>query len=55
MPAVETARTYRDKLYAVPVNSEGGMFYYRTDLLEAAGITEPPTTWEEMKVQGLPS
>jgi multiple sugar transport system substrate-binding protein len=47
-PAVETA-TYRDKLYAVPVNSEGGMFYYRTDLLEAAGIAEPPTTWEEME------
>ena len=47
-PAVDTA-TYRDKLYAVPVNSEGGMFYYRTDLLKAAGIAEPPTTWEEME------
>jgi multiple sugar transport system substrate-binding protein len=46
--AVATA-TYRDKLFAVPVNSEGGMFYYRTDLLKAAGIAKPPTTWEEME------
>jgi multiple sugar transport system substrate-binding protein len=46
-PAIETA-TYRDKLYAVPVNSEGGMFYYRSDLLKAAGIDKPPTTWAEM-------
>lgn len=47
-PAIATA-TYRDKLYAVPVNSEGGMFYYRTDLLKAAGIANPPSTWEEME------
>jgi multiple sugar transport system substrate-binding protein len=47
-PAIATA-TYRDKLYAVPVNSEGGMFYYRTDLLKAAGIAAPPSTWEEME------
>lgn len=46
--AVATA-TYRDRLYAVPVNSEGGMFYYRTDLLKAAGIAKPPTTWAEME------
>jgi multiple sugar transport system substrate-binding protein len=47
-PAVNTAK-YRDKLYAVPVYSDGGMLYYRKDLLQAAGVTEPPKTWDEMK------
>jgi multiple sugar transport system substrate-binding protein len=47
-PVVETAK-YRDKLYSVPMASDGGLLYYRTDLLEQAGIKEPPTTWKEMK------
>lgn len=42
------AGTYRDKLYAVPWNIEGGVFFYRTDLLQAAGIAAPPTSWAEM-------
>lgn len=57
-PAVDTA-TYVDKLYAVPVYSDGGLLYYRKDLLSKAGITEAPKTWTEMsdackKVQALP-
>lgn len=47
-PVVETAK-YRDGLYAVPASSDGGMLYYRTDLLKKAGISKPPTTWAEMK------
>ncbi len=47
-PVVETAR-YRGGLYAVPASSDGGMLYYRTDLLKKAGIDQPPTTWAEMK------
>lgn len=47
-PVVETAK-YRDGLYAVPASSDGGMLYYRTDLLKQAGIAQPPTTWAEMK------
>jgi len=43
------ASTYRDKLYAVPTNIEGGLLYYRTDLLKAAGVKAPPKTWQEMK------
>ena len=46
-PVVESAK-YLDKLYAMPHASDGGMLYYRTDLLEAAGIAEPPATWQEM-------
>jgi multiple sugar transport system substrate-binding protein len=47
-PAVNTAK-YRDKLYAVPVYSDGGLLYYRKDLLDAAGVKEAPKTWDEMK------
>lgn len=57
-PVVETAK-YRDGLYAVPASSDGGMLYYRTDLLKKAGIDQPPSTWAELKadcakVQQLP-
>jgi multiple sugar transport system substrate-binding protein len=56
-PAVATAE-YRDKLYAVPVYSDGGLLYYRKDLLDKAGVT-PPKTWTELtaacqKVRALP-
>ncbi|MFC5215698.1 ABC transporter substrate-binding protein [Streptomyces coerulescens] len=47
-PVVETAK-YRDGLYAVPASSDGGMLYYRTDLLKKAGVSQPPTTWAELK------
>ncbi|MCF6525884.1 ABC transporter substrate-binding protein [Streptomyces sp. JJ36] len=47
-PVVDTA-TYRGKLYAAPASSDGGLLYYRTDLLEQAGVAEPPATWDEMK------
>lgn len=44
---VETA-TYYGSLYTVPHETNGNLLYYRTDALEAAGISEPPTTFEEM-------
>jgi len=55
---VETAK-YRDKLYGVPITSDGGLLYYRKDLLTKAGVAEPPKTWDEMladcqKVAALP-
>jgi multiple sugar transport system substrate-binding protein len=45
-PTVSTAK-YRDKLYAVPLYSDGGMLYYRKDLLDAVGV-QPPATWAEL-------
>jgi multiple sugar transport system substrate-binding protein len=47
-PTVDSA-TYRDKLYGAPSTSDGGMLYYRKDLLDKAGVTAAPTTWSEMK------
>lgn len=46
-PAVNTGM-YRDKMYSMPVYSDGGLLYYRKDLLDQAGITEAPQTWEDM-------
>ncbi|GII20645.1 ABC transporter substrate-binding protein [Planosporangium mesophilum] len=46
--AVETTK-YFNKLYAAPYLTDAGMLYYRKDLLDAAGITAPPKTWDELK------
>lgn len=41
-PTVE-AGSYKGTLYAAPVSSDGGILYYRKDL-----VPTPPTTWAEM-------
>lgn len=41
--------SYFNKLYAIPASSDGALLYYRKDLLDAAGITEAPKTWDDMK------
>jgi multiple sugar transport system substrate-binding protein len=48
LPSTLDTAKYRDKLYAVPVTSDGGLLYYRKDLLDKAGV-QPPKTWAEMK------
>lgn len=40
--------TYFGKLYAYPQGSDGAMLYYRSDLLEKAGL-QAPTTWADMQ------
>ncbi len=49
LPPVIAAAKYKDKLFAIPYASDGGLLYYRTDLLKAAGITEAPKTWADMQ------
>jgi multiple sugar transport system substrate-binding protein len=46
-PTVEAA-TYFDKLYGVPYTSNGGLLFYRKDLLDKYDV-EVPTTWAQMK------
>jgi multiple sugar transport system substrate-binding protein len=41
-PTVATG-TYNNTLYAAPQASDGGILYYRSDL-----VPTPPTTWDEM-------
>lgn len=43
LPATVATGTYKDVLYAAPQTSDGGMLYYRKDL-----VPTPPKTWEEM-------
>lgn len=37
-----------DKLYGLPLQIEASLLFYRTDLLEAAGLEGPPETMEEL-------
>jgi multiple sugar transport system substrate-binding protein len=38
---------YEGSMYALPFDGESTGLFYRTDLFEAAGISEPPKTWDE--------
>ena len=40
---------YQGKVWGVPWFTDAGMFYYRKDLLEESGFSEPPETWTAMK------
>ncbi|WP_189213588.1 MULTISPECIES: ABC transporter substrate-binding protein [Actinokineospora] len=48
LPATVETGKYFNKLYAVPTTSDGGLLYYRKDLLDAVGA-QPPKTWAEMQ------
>jgi multiple sugar transport system substrate-binding protein len=43
------AATYFNKLYGLPSSSDGGLLFYRTDLLKKYNIAKAPTTFDEMK------
>ena len=48
IPALVEAGTSAGNLFAVPALSACGVLLYREDLLEEAGFTTPPTTWDEL-------
>jgi multiple sugar transport system substrate-binding protein len=43
LPATVKTGTYNNTLFAVPYASDGGLLYYRKDL-----VPNPPKTWDEM-------
>ena len=50
LPAIRGGLTVDGKLYAAPFYGESSMVMYRTDLMEAAGLTMPDApTWEEIR------
>jgi len=42
---------YEDGIFGVPWYTDAGLLYYRKDLLEKAGFSGPPATWDELKEQ----
>jgi multiple sugar transport system substrate-binding protein len=45
--AFKTFVTYNGHLYGLPIDGESTGLFYRKDLFAAAGISGPPTTWNE--------
>lgn len=48
LKATVDSATYFNKLYGYPQSSDGGLLYYRKDLLDKYSL-QPPTTFDEMK------
>ncbi|MBV8101449.1 MAG: ABC transporter substrate-binding protein [Verrucomicrobia bacterium] len=47
-PRIIENNTVGGKLVSIPLYTDAGIFYYRTDLLDKYGYKEPPKTWEEL-------
>ncbi len=52
LPGPIEANLIDGTLYALPAFTDAQFLYYRADLLEQYGF-EPPTTWDELKMQAL--
>lgn len=46
---VQNLVTFGDETYAMPYDAPPSIMWYRKDVLDAAGVTEAPRTWEEFE------
>src|ERR671911_741916 len=53
LPAPIQASIYEGAIYGVPWFEDAGLLYSRSDLLEQAGYSAPPETWDELKEMAL--
>ncbi|KNE64462.1 hypothetical protein, variant [Allomyces macrogynus ATCC 38327] len=49
VPSSLESVTVNGSLYAVPLYSDGGALFYRSDLLAKYGYFQPPKTWDHME------
>ncbi len=50
-PVLDLVDRYRGAVVALPIYVDGGLLYYRRDLLEKYGFSGPPRTWQELVEQ----
>ena len=53
LPGPLSAMEYEGGVYGIPWFTDAGILYYRKDLLEQAGFSGPPKTWDELKEMAL--
>ena len=50
-PNSRNSMTYKGEIWALPYYTDHIAFMYNADLLDKAGISAPPTTWDELLAQ----
>lgn len=52
VPAAIDQRKIGGVVYSMPISNEAKFFYYNAEILEKAGLSAPPRTWEEVNQVG---